>query len=97
MHELTKSAQFGAARIIARYQAYHVSYQLKLSSMNLPADQSESGIKSSVSHQKLHVGNFNLTGHVTSLISCKDSNQNLSDLRKKNCKGMCFRSLHAEN
>ena len=51
--------------------------------MNLLADQSESGIQSSVNHPKFHGGNFNLTGHLTSLIPCKDSNQNLSDLRKK--------------
>ena len=54
--------------------------------MNLLADQSESWILSSVNHPKIHGGNLNLTGHVTSLIPCKDSNQNLSDLRKKNVK-----------
>ena len=83
MYELPKSAQFRAARIIGRYQACHLSYQIKIFSMNLLADQSESWILSSVSHPKIHGGNFNLTGHVTSLIPCKDSNQNLSDLRKK--------------
>ena len=54
--------------------------------MNLLADQSESWIISSVNYPKIHGGNLNLTGHVTSLIPCKDSNQNLSDLRKKNVK-----------
>ena len=64
--------KLSGARILARYQAGHVTYQLKISSMYLLlADQSEIKIKirfcdwSLVGQPQIQGGHFKLNDHVT--------------------------------
>ena len=63
-------------RILARYQACHVTNQLKIFSIILKlSDQSKSQILNLllVGEQQYNGGNFKLIGHLTSLIPCKDT------------------------
>ena len=65
-------------RILVEYQSNHVTYQLKISSINLLlANQSQSSILNQdlwwVGQHQIHGENNNLIGHVTSLVPCKDS------------------------
>ena len=72
------SCRWGAAaRILSKYQASHVTFKLKISSLNLwSVDQSESHILNPVlwlvGQSQTHGGNFKLIDHVTILIPCKD-------------------------
>ena len=65
-------------RIFAGYQAYHLTYQLKISSIYLMvAYQSQSCIQDTafllVREHTIYGGKFMLISHVTSWVPCKDS------------------------
>ena len=91
-------------RILAEYQACHVTYQLKFSSTNLMlADHSLNTALWLVSHHQINGVNFKLIDEVISLVPCKDSSKALENWLWEfiavldSCQFGCKVSIKSEN